>query len=164
MGRIYNARRQALEALERILQDLCGNGQRMGGVLVLLASDVRQALSVISRGTVADELKACLKSSALWKHVIHIGLETNMRVHLKGDSTGGHFAAELLTIGNGKAPVDSSTGLIRFPHHFFNIVASMEALKNTVHFQTFKKMTRITSGYANGLFSHSQLYVTCSRV
>jgi hypothetical protein len=28
-----------------------------------------KTLPVISRGTVADELKACLKLSALWKHV-----------------------------------------------------------------------------------------------
>jgi hypothetical protein len=55
------AHRLALEALERILQDLRGNGQQMGDVLVLLASDVRQTLPFISRGTVADELKACLK-------------------------------------------------------------------------------------------------------
>jgi hypothetical protein len=68
-------------------------------------------------------------------------LKANMRVHLQGDSTAGHFAAELLAIRNREAPVDPRTGLIRFPDHFCNIVDSMEALKNTVHFQTFKKMT-----------------------
>jgi hypothetical protein len=36
-----------LEALERTLQDLRGNGQRMDGVSVLLAGDVRQTLPII---------------------------------------------------------------------------------------------------------------------
>jgi hypothetical protein len=63
--------RQALEALERTLQDLHGNEQQMGGDLILLAGDFRQTLPIIPRGTVADELKARLKSSALWKHVIY---------------------------------------------------------------------------------------------
>jgi ATP-dependent DNA helicase PIF1 len=61
--------RQALQALERTLQDLNGNAHRMVGVLALLAGDVRQTLPIISRGTVVDELEARLKSSALWKHV-----------------------------------------------------------------------------------------------
>jgi hypothetical protein len=104
----------------------------MAGVSVLLAGDFRQTRPVISRGAVADELEACLKSSALWKHVIRIGLRTNVRVDLQGDSTAGHFVAELLTIGNGKAPVDRSAGLLHFPDHFCNIVDSMEALKNCV--------------------------------
>jgi hypothetical protein len=41
------ARRHILEALERTLQDLRGNGQRMGGILVLLTGDVRQTLPII---------------------------------------------------------------------------------------------------------------------
>ncbi|CAF4976546.1 unnamed protein product [Rotaria sp. Silwood1] len=63
------AHRYALEALNNTLQDLRGNGKNMGGVVVLLAGNFRQTLPVIQKGTMADELKACLKSSYLWRHV-----------------------------------------------------------------------------------------------
>jgi hypothetical protein len=65
------AHRLALEALERTLRDFRGSEQQMGDDLILLAGDFRQPLPIIPRGTVADELKARLKSSALWKHVIY---------------------------------------------------------------------------------------------
>jgi hypothetical protein len=72
------AHRQTLDALDRTLQDLRRNEKRMGGVVILLAGDFRQTLPVISKGTMADELKACLKSSGLWKHVTSLGMKTNM--------------------------------------------------------------------------------------
>ena len=124
--------RQALEALDRTLQDLRGNGKQMSGVLVLLAGDFRQTLPVVQRGTMADETKACLKSSYLWRHVITPGLQTNMRVQLQGDVSAGQFAQELLTIGNGKVPVDAISGLIEILDNFCNVVESIEVLKNSV--------------------------------
>ena len=124
--------RQALEALDRTLQDLRGNGKQMGGVLVLLAGDFRQTLPVVQRGTMADEIKACLKSSYLWRHVITLGLQTNMRVQLQGDVSAGQFAQQLLTIGNGKVPIDAISGLINIPDNFCNVVESIEVLKNSV--------------------------------
>ncbi|CAF4865041.1 unnamed protein product, partial [Rotaria magnacalcarata] len=57
------AHKQALEALDRTLQDLRGNGKLVGGAVSLLAGDFRQTLPVISEGTMADELKVCLKAS-----------------------------------------------------------------------------------------------------
>ena len=124
--------RQALEALDRTLQDLRGNGKRMVGVLVLLAGDFRQTLPVIPRGTMADKIKACLKSSYLCRHVIMLGLKTNMRVHLQGDISAAQFAQQLLTIGNGRVPVDAVSGLINIPDNFCNVVESIEILKNSV--------------------------------
>jgi hypothetical protein len=124
--------RQALEALDRTLQDLRGNGKHMGGVVVLLAGDFRQTLPVIPKGTMADELKACLKASYLWRHVTKLGLKTNMRVHLQGDVSAGDFAEQLLTIGNGKAPVDPTSGLISISNNFCNVVESIEMLKSSV--------------------------------
>ncbi|CAF4851588.1 unnamed protein product [Rotaria socialis] len=63
------AHRYALEALNHTLQDLRNNGKNMGGVVVLIAGDFRQTLPVIPKGTMPDELKTCLKSSYLWRHV-----------------------------------------------------------------------------------------------
>ena len=140
------AHRQALEALDRTLQDLRGNGKRMGGVVVLLAGDFRRTLPVIPKGTMADEIKACLKSSGLWKYVTSLSLKTNVRAHVQGDANAGHFAGQLLTLGNGKASVNPNTGLISFLDHFCNIVDSIEALKNSVfpniqnHFNDHKRL------------------------
>ena len=126
------ANRHALEALNNTLQDLRGNGKHMGGVVVLLAGDFRQTLPVVAKGTMADELKACLKSSPLWRHVKVLTLSTNMRVHLQGDVSAGQFAEQLLAIGNGKIPVDPANGLITIPGNFCNVVKSVEELKNSV--------------------------------
>ena len=53
--------KNALEALDRTLQDLRGNQTFMGRVVVLLASDYRQTLLVIPKETVADDLTSHLK-------------------------------------------------------------------------------------------------------
>ena len=126
------AHRHALEALNNTLQDLRGNGENMGGVVVLLAGDFRQTLPVVPKGTMADELKACLKSSHLWRHVKALTLSTNMRVHLQGDVSAGQFAEQLLAIGNGKMPADPANGLISIPGNFCNVVKSVEELKSSV--------------------------------
>jgi PIF1-like helicase/Helitron helicase-like domain at N-terminus len=126
------AHRYALEALNNTLQDLRGNGKNMGGIVVLLAGDFRQTLPVIQKGTMADELKACLKSSYLWRHVKSLTLSTNMRVHLQGNVSAGQFAEQLLAIGNGKIPVDPANGLISISGNFCNVVGSVEELKSSV--------------------------------
>jgi hypothetical protein len=124
--------KRALEALDRTLQDLRGNGKIMGGVVLLLAGDFRQTLPVIPKGTMADELKACLKASYLWRHVHKLGLKTNMRVHLQGDVAAGQFAQQLLSLGDGKIAADPTSGLITIPNNFCNVVDSIETLKTNV--------------------------------
>ena len=124
--------KHALEALDRTLQDLRGNKALMGGVVVLLAGDFRQTLPVIPRGTMADELKACLKASYLWRYVRKLGLTTNMRVHLQDDVSAVQFAQQLLTLGDGKVPVNPTNGLISIPNSFCNLVESIEVLKTSV--------------------------------
>ncbi|CAF1454121.1 unnamed protein product [Rotaria sp. Silwood1] len=126
------AHRKALEALDRTLQDLRGNGKLMGGAVLLLAGDFRQTLPVIPKGTMADELKACLKASYLWRHVHKLELKTNMRVHLQGDVAAGQFAQQLLNLGDGKIVADPTNGLITIPNNFCNIVDSIETLKTSV--------------------------------
>ena len=126
------AHKRALEALNTTLQDLRSTKSLMGGVTVLLAGDFRQTLPVIPRSTSADELNACLKASFLWRHVKPLTLTTNMRVQLSGDPSAGLFSNQLLTLGNGKAPVDPATGLIQFPRNFCTLVKSAEDLMASV--------------------------------
>ncbi|RCN24288.1 hypothetical protein ANCCAN_30020 [Ancylostoma caninum] len=55
------AHKRALEALDRILQDIRGNNRIMGDAVVVLAGDFRQTLPVIPRSTPADELNLASK-------------------------------------------------------------------------------------------------------
>ena len=107
------AHKYAIKALDRTLQDLRGNNSPMGGVVFLMAGDFRQTLPVIPKGTKADEIKACIKSSYLWPRVKKLKLETNMRVALRGDTSAGDFAQKLLEIGNGNILEGREDGLIR---------------------------------------------------
>ncbi|KAL8584036.1 hypothetical protein ACOMHN_022376 [Nucella lapillus] len=50
----------------RALQDIRDSPKLFGGVTLLLAGDFRQTLPILTGGTPADELDACLKSSHLW--------------------------------------------------------------------------------------------------
>ncbi|KAL8572038.1 hypothetical protein ACOMHN_038396 [Nucella lapillus] len=99
--------KQAFQALDQSLQDLRDNNRVMGGVTLIMAGDFRQTLPVIIRGTRADAVNACIKSSNLWP-VQSLTLQTNMRVHLNGDEAAGVFAGQLLQIGNGTIPTNES--------------------------------------------------------
>ncbi|GFW18334.1 ATP-dependent DNA helicase [Trichonephila clavipes] len=79
------AHKKGIEALNRTLQDIRGCNQIMGGLTVLLSGDFRQTLPVVLRGTRADIVKACLKTSFLWPHIKVVSLRINMRVHLQHD-------------------------------------------------------------------------------
>ncbi len=107
--------RKHVEALDRSLQDLKSNSMLMGGTTLVLAGDFRQTLPVIPRGTKADELKACLKSSYLWAHVNKLGLTTNMRAKIFGDESASEFSKKLLLIGDGKLDRDGVDGLDELP-------------------------------------------------
>ena len=106
------AHKNALEALNRTLMDIRNSNDLMGGVVLLLAGDFRQTLPIIPRGTRADIIKACLKSSVLWKNVKMLKLTTNMRVHLSKDTATKTFQKNLLKIGNGLFQTEPSTNLI----------------------------------------------------
>ncbi|CAK1599568.1 unnamed protein product [Parnassius mnemosyne] len=94
--------RAHVEAIDRTLRDIRSCDKIMGGITVMFAGDFRQTLPVVVRGTRADIVKSCLKSSPLWKFVHTLKLSTNIRAHLGGGST--NFLLKLLLIGDGKVP------------------------------------------------------------
>ncbi|XP_017469499.1 PREDICTED: uncharacterized protein LOC108361401, partial [Rhagoletis zephyria] len=122
------AHKKSLEALNFTLKDLRRNNNIFGGLMILLAGDFRQTLPVIPRGTPADELNACLKASPLWNNVKALSLTTNMRVQLQNDQSAAQFSKQLLALGNGKVPVDATTGLITLTNDFCRFVDSQLAL------------------------------------
>ncbi|CAF4891106.1 unnamed protein product [Pieris macdunnoughi] len=95
--------RAHVEAVDRTLKDLRSSANVMGGITFVFAGDFRQTLPVVNRGTRADIMKACLKSSHLWTSVQHLNLRTNMRAHLHGN-THSNFPQQLLKLGEGIFP------------------------------------------------------------
>ncbi|XP_050337670.1 ATP-dependent DNA helicase pif1-like [Bactrocera neohumeralis] len=126
------AKTKSLEALDRTMKDLRGNQQRFGGALILLSGDFRQTLPVPSRSTPADEINACLKSSALWRFVKKLALNVNMCILLQDDSSAHQFSEQLLDIGNGIMQIDNTNGMITLPENFCTILQTKEELVECV--------------------------------
>uniref|UniRef100_UPI00358FB29D uncharacterized protein n=1 Tax=Myxine glutinosa TaxID=7769 RepID=UPI00358FB29D len=120
--------RLAFKALDRTLQDLRGNAKIMGGVTLLLSGDFRQILPVIPKGTPADELRACLKESHIWRRVEKLHLSTNMRVALNRDVSAGQFPKVLLQLGNGRLPVVTETADVTIPPNCGTIINTSEEM------------------------------------
>jgi hypothetical protein len=55
--------RSHIEEIDRTLKDLRCNNKFMGDITFVFAGDFRQTLPVIPKGTRADVVNACLKSS-----------------------------------------------------------------------------------------------------
>ncbi|KAG6463394.1 hypothetical protein O3G_MSEX013848 [Manduca sexta] len=85
------AHRKGVEAVDRTLRDIRQNDRPMGGITVLFCGDFRQTLPVIPRGTRADEVRACLKSSYLWHDIQWVHLTINMRVRTGDNPDDRHF-------------------------------------------------------------------------
>ena len=60
-------------------------------------------------------------------------LHTNMRVHLHRDEAAGEFAGQLLAIGDGKYPIDTSPDIIQLPEFIGTFVCSIEELVSKVY-------------------------------
>lgn len=125
------AHKGSIEALNRTLQDIRGRNHLMGGVTVLLAGDFRQTLPVVPRGTRADEVKACFKSSILWPNVKILSLRVNMRVHLQHDMMAEEFSKLLLDIGDGKLLEEE--GRINIPSNLCDVVGDLISLTDKIY-------------------------------
>lgn len=102
--------------------------------------DFRQVLPVVPRGTKADEINSCLKSSDLWKHIKCLHLQTNMRIKLNSSNISAkQYADWLLHIGNGTLPTNTE-GHIKF-EQINNIVCDLNQLIT----QIYPNITEITS-------------------
>ncbi|XP_044594412.1 uncharacterized protein LOC123271894 [Cotesia glomerata] len=123
--------KRALEAVNRTMKDIRNDQREMGGITLVLAGDFRQTLPVVKRGTRADEVNACLKSSNLWPKFDQLSLSTNMRVHLYGDLNAEEFSSMLLEIGNGN--VEEENGKIKIPTGIGTIVSNLDELIKNVY-------------------------------
>ncbi|XP_035204976.1 uncharacterized protein LOC118179924 [Stegodyphus dumicola] len=145
----------AFEALDVTMKDLRRNNDRMGGVVMVLAGDFRQTLPVIPRGTRADEMQACIKSSYIWNGIQTLGLSTNMRVHLNGDPSAQQFADNLLKLGNGALTSENEDGYVAM-QGIGRIVTTEEELKEAVFPNVIHTTSLITHGCAKEQFLPQQ--------
>ena len=139
---ITMSHKKAFEALDRCLKDMRNSETVMGGVTVLIAGDFRQTLPIVARGSMADEIDACIKKSVLWPHIKELNLNINMRVHLNGNADS-LFADTLLLIGSGLIQDSLPKGQLILPPNFFNKVQSVEDLLSSVY-------PNLQENYANG--------------
>ena len=63
------AHRNVYEAIDRSLRDVRQDDRLFGGLTVVFSGDWRQILPVVRKGSRADVIDACFKSSPLWRHV-----------------------------------------------------------------------------------------------
>ena len=89
-------KRQAVETLDRSLQDIMGCSLPFGGKVIVFGGDFRQVLPVVTRGTRAQITDATLQRSYLWENIRKIRLSRNMRAQ-----SDPWFSEYLLRIGNG---------------------------------------------------------------
>ena len=106
--------KKCFEAVDNTLRDIRNCDKPMGGITTVLSGDFRQILPVIPRGTRADDINACLKSSYLWPYIHVLQLTTNMRLTSSADSDLMSFASSILSIGDGTM-VSSSSNVIDIP-------------------------------------------------
>jgi ATP-dependent DNA helicase PIF1 len=102
-------KRQAVETLDRSLQDIMDCNEPFGGKVVVFGGDFRQVLHVVPRGTRAQITDATLQRSHIWDKIHKIGLSQNMRA--QSDPWYSNF---LLRIGNGLEESDTND-YVRLP-------------------------------------------------
>nr|GEV12946.1 ATP-dependent DNA helicase PIF1-like [Tanacetum cinerariifolium] len=73
------AKRQAVEAVDRTMQDITGVKLPFGGKIFVLGGDFRQVLPVVRCGTRAQIVDSSLRMSPLWTIIKQMRLTINMR-------------------------------------------------------------------------------------
>jgi hypothetical protein len=134
----------AVDLLDRLLQDLTGNNAPFGGKTVVLGGDFRQCLPIVTRGTNAQQIAACIKMGKQWplfsQNTIH--LTENMRAN---DPT---WAQWLLDVGNGLVdnPVQldpTKLKLVQSPDHL--VSCTFGNVINGDNIDSFKKTVILSS-------------------
>lgn len=92
------AKRLAIEAVDRTLQDIMGDERPFGGKVILFGGDFRQILPVVLAGGRQQTVNACLKKSPIWSSLTQLTLKKNMRLQ-----THPEFQQYLLNVGEGRS-------------------------------------------------------------
>ncbi|KAJ9541417.1 hypothetical protein OSB04_027923 [Centaurea solstitialis] len=90
------AKRQAVEAFDRTMQDITGVRLPFGGKIMIMGGDFKQVLPVTRHGTRAQIVHSSLRMSPIWSSMKKLRLRINMRAF-----TDPWFSDFLLRVGNG---------------------------------------------------------------
>jgi hypothetical protein len=71
--------KHGLRCIDTLLREVMNNEKPFGGKVFVVGGDFRQTLPVVARGTRADIIECCIKSSRLWRNFTQLTLTTNMR-------------------------------------------------------------------------------------
>ncbi|KAL4580135.1 hypothetical protein LXL04_016316 [Taraxacum kok-saghyz] len=103
------AHRQAVEAVDRSIQDITKLNLPFGGKIMILGGDFRQVLPVVRRGTRAQIVDSSLRMSPLWPSIKKLSLTINMRALADP-----WFSEFLMRVGDGEEGAIDGT-FIRIP-------------------------------------------------
>ncbi|XP_073144594.1 uncharacterized protein [Henckelia pumila] len=104
------AKRTAIEAVDRTLQDITGIQRFFGGKVVVLGGDFMQVLHVLPKANVQETINASLVKYYLFSEMKQLTLFENMRAR-----TDPNFCDFLLRIGNGTEHTDLQ-GNVKIPN------------------------------------------------
>ncbi|XP_065215464.1 ATP-dependent DNA helicase PIF1-like [Planococcus citri] len=93
----------ALDAVDRLLQDLMNSKEPFGNKLILCGGDFRQILPIVVRGSRVDIVLRCVKNSKVWKYCQTRKLSQNMRTGTDEIE----FANWLKKLGDGELEINS---------------------------------------------------------
>jgi hypothetical protein len=119
--------RFCFEALDRTLQDLRDCPRRFGGLTMVFGGDFQQILPVVTNGSRADIVNACLRRSYLWDNMQVLKLRMNMRLQHSPENTS--FANWLLDVGHGR--LTDNDGYIDIPQSM--IVSTEDELISKIY-------------------------------
>ncbi|KAH9622274.1 hypothetical protein KSS87_001374, partial [Heliosperma pusillum] len=91
------ARKENVESLNSLLQDLCDPTSLFGGKIVVFGGDFRQILPVVPHKSIKESVEASLVNSPLWSKFTRFSLTENIRA--REDPAFSNF---LLRLGNGQ--------------------------------------------------------------
>ncbi|XP_021717248.1 ATP-dependent DNA helicase PIF1-like [Chenopodium quinoa] len=128
------AKKQNLESLDLLLQDVCGNKVIFGGKVVVFGGDFRQVLPVVPQKTMKETVEASIVTSYLWPKLTKFRLTENIRA--REDPT---YAAFLLALGNGKLQ-QTENAFIQLPQQIVESTSDATELVSTVVKTTFPEM------------------------
>ena len=140
----------ALRIIDTLLREIMNDVRPFGGKTIILGGDFRQTTNVVPRGSIAEILEVCVKSSPLWQYVKHRSLICNMRTAGQED-----FNNWVLKLGDGdlnQRIEGLESDVIKVPEQFLvddqiinKVYGTQIILDNDVEIQNVSKKVILTT-------------------